>query len=530
MKVCTSQWRSIGYYESWNVGRPAGCPKIEPDEIDASKWTHIHYGFAIVTDSGELEMGNDAERAQLFKLQNLKSRYPNLQLVISVGGWAFNNQPTSHRFTSLAASPEKRQRFVQSVERFLNRYRLDGLDIDWEYPAAPDRGGNPGDIKNYVLLLKELRAALGRFSLSIAAPASYWYLKGFDIAEMAKYLDYIVYMTYDLHGNWDWANKWVGPTLNPHNNWTEVEGALTMIQRAGVPSNKIILGIGFYGRSFKLTDPSCNTPGICTFQDPGPLNSDIDNYSNLATPGRCTQSGGTLASFEIQEIIRDQKLTPVFDRTAISKLLTYNNGKEWIGYDDDETVAIKATKAREQCLGGLVVWALDLDDDLLTSTLEDGGFLQDGDLKDNFLPWNQAIQQFSDGFDFNLDNGHIADDFYTKVSTISSSMYSQYTFSELGLYRLFMVGMNSAQKRLKSFITDRLQIQAQEGSAKVKSDEILQFQTSDPIGRSFFACEEDGKTITCPTPPGRWKNGVMVVRGPGADVQWKVIDENGDSR
>jgi len=39
-------------------------------------------------------------------------------------------------------------------------------------------------------------------TLSIAAPASYWYLKSFPINNMAKLLDYIVYMTYDLHGRY----------------------------------------------------------------------------------------------------------------------------------------------------------------------------------------------------------------------------------------------------------------------------------------------------------------------------------------
>lgn len=37
-------------------------------------------------------------------------------------------------------------------------------------------------------------------TISIAAPSSFWYLKNFPIKEMAKHIDYIVYMTYDLHG------------------------------------------------------------------------------------------------------------------------------------------------------------------------------------------------------------------------------------------------------------------------------------------------------------------------------------------
>jgi GH18 family chitinase len=524
MKVCDGQWKRIGYYESWNVGRPDGCPTVEPNEIDASKWTHIHYGFAVVTESGELDMANQGEREQLMKLQDLKIRYPDLKLIISVGGWAFNNRPTNHLFTNLAASPQKRANFVQSVVRFLNLYKLDGFDIDWEYPTAPERGGRPEDGTNYVALVRDLRAGLGRFSLSIAAPASYWYLKGFEIAEMAKYLDYIVYMTYDLHGNWDWANKWVGPTLNPHNNWTEVEGALTMIQRAGVPSNKILLGIGYYGRSFLLSTPFCDTPGVCTFQDPGPLREDIDNYSNLATPGKCTQAGGTLASFEIQDIIKQQKLTPKYDEKAIAKLLTYNNGKEWVGYDDDETIAIKAAKAREMCLGGLVVWALDLDDDLLTNTLSDGGFLGESSTYE-FVPWSPLKNEFFSRMTFSLDNGIISDSMLDKIDETIATMFRTFTMTQYDATRLVSVGVSELLKRSRNWISDRVQLQSTDNLFKIKNDDLLQFQTQGP-GRNYYQCVENSKEITCPIPSGSWRNGHLIT-DPTDDIEWRLKDAGG---
>lgn len=44
--------------------------------------------------------------------------------------------------------------------------------------------------------------------IGIAAPASYWYLKGFPIGDIAKVVDYIIYMTYDMHGQWDYGNEW----------------------------------------------------------------------------------------------------------------------------------------------------------------------------------------------------------------------------------------------------------------------------------------------------------------------------------
>ena len=75
---------------------------------------------------------------------------------------------------------------------------------------------------------------------------------------MGKALDYIVYMTYDLHGQWDYGNKWTSPgcadgnCLRSHVNLTETINSLAMITKAGVPSNKVVVGVASYGRSFKM--------------------------------------------------------------------------------------------------------------------------------------------------------------------------------------------------------------------------------------------------------------------------------------
>ena len=67
--------------------------------------------------------------------------------------------------------------------------------------------GEKGDGAAYLDFLTALKKAIepGK-SVSIAAPASYWYLKAFPIDKIAEVIDYIVYMTYDLHGQWDYGN------------------------------------------------------------------------------------------------------------------------------------------------------------------------------------------------------------------------------------------------------------------------------------------------------------------------------------
>jgi GH18 family chitinase len=102
---------------------------------------------------------------------------------------------------------------------------------------------------------------------------------------MAEVLDYIVYMTYDLHGQWDAGSQWAsegcpaGNCVRSHVNKTETLQVLSMITKAGVPSNKIFVGESSYGRSFKLAVPGCDGP-MCTYTG--------DRLHSNAAKGKCT--------------------------------------------------------------------------------------------------------------------------------------------------------------------------------------------------------------------------------------------------
>jgi chitinase len=122
----------------------------------------------------------------------------------------------------VASTYPNRQTFIESVIKYLRDYHLDGVDLDWEYPAATDRGGSAVDFDNLVNLLAELREAFNRedpgWEISLTLPTSYWYLRGFDLEWMQKYVDYFNMMTCDLHGMWGQDIKWTGPYLHGHTN------------------------------------------------------------------------------------------------------------------------------------------------------------------------------------------------------------------------------------------------------------------------------------------------------------------------
>jgi GH18 family chitinase len=123
-----------------------------------------------------------------------------------------------------------RATLIANIVKFATQHNLDGVDIDWEYPGEPDiRGipaGSPEEGADYLGFIAQLRAALpSSMSLSITAPSSYWYLKTYLIQATALFVDYIVFMTYDLHGQWDYDNKWTDPGCPTRGNCLRSHGA-----------------------------------------------------------------------------------------------------------------------------------------------------------------------------------------------------------------------------------------------------------------------------------------------------------------
>ncbi|KAI0376688.1 class V chitinase-like protein [Hypomontagnella monticulosa] len=332
---------SVGYYESWNMDRP--CMHMTAKSLGGRGYTHIHWAFADVYQ--DLSVGINDTYKQFDDFVALGS---GTKRIISFGGWGVSTSPATYDLLRRATAPDKREAFTDAVVSFVKKYELDGVDIDWEYPGAPDVPGIPpgleSDGPNYLETLRILRDKLpGSKSLSIAAPASYWYLKAFPIANMAQIVDYIVYMTYDLHGQWDYGNKWAddgcpaGNCLRSH------------VTKANAPSYKIAVGISSYGRSFKMTDPNCSGP-MCGYVGP----------DSAAKPGMCTGTAGYISNAEINRIIRNGgNIQSWFDAKTMTDYLMYE-GTEWVAYMSERTKAARMARWTELNFAGTVDWAIDL--------------------------------------------------------------------------------------------------------------------------------------------------------------------------
>lgn len=171
---------------------------------------------------------------------------------------------------------------------------------------------------------------------------------------MATTLDYIIYMTYDLHGQWDYGSKWSSPgcdtgnCLRSHVNETETKDALSMITKAGAPSNKVVVGVSSYGRSFKMAEKGCDSAN-CKFTG--------SSRESNALKGRCTNTAGYISNAEIDEIIQNgfnKKWT-----SEGSNIMVYND-TEWVAWMDDDMKKYRSEFYDSYNFAGTTDWAVDL--------------------------------------------------------------------------------------------------------------------------------------------------------------------------
>lgn len=204
---------------------------------DCSVLTHINYAFGNVNKSYDGVTIQHPER--LRQLVELKKDH-KIYIVLSIGGW------TAGGFSEMASTHQRRKAFARDCKRIVKEYGLDGIDIDWEYPSSSEAGisSSPDDINNFTLLMKELRKTLGKdYLLSCATIADARFV---DFKAIEPYVDLVNIMMYDV-GNPPYHHASL--YRSEMSGRVTAEEALQAHLAAGMPVNKLVLGVPFYGRS-----------------------------------------------------------------------------------------------------------------------------------------------------------------------------------------------------------------------------------------------------------------------------------------
>lgn len=314
--------------------------ELDVGEIDGSKLSIINYAFVDVKDSMAWLTNIATDTINFRNLVGLRKDNEDLKIVISIGGWSW-----SENFSDAVLTPTSRKRFAETSVAIVEKYDLDGVDIDWEYPGfkGEDNVFRPEDKENFVLMFKELRASLDALSarngktllLTTAVPCFTDFLDRNDMAAAAEYMDYVNLMAYDFYVG--------GPFAGHHSNLYHSEDydaeqsgnrAVTEYVARGVPVEKLVLGIPFYGRSWFMQDG--------------------DNHGINRAIASVTRAGGY--TFVKDSMMARPGLVRHWDDNAKMPYLFDEETNQLVTYDDEESVRIKCDYVIEKNLAGVMFW------------------------------------------------------------------------------------------------------------------------------------------------------------------------------
>ena len=125
----------IGYYDAGAVWRD--CNPVQPENLAAGVLTHINVGYEWVNSNGEITNNNTQTMARMTRL---KRRYNGLRVNVILGGWGFNDpysddRGSIHRWSDVVSTVPNREKFINSLVRYMHRHSLDGVDIGECHPV-----------------------------------------------------------------------------------------------------------------------------------------------------------------------------------------------------------------------------------------------------------------------------------------------------------------------------------------------------------------------------------------------------------
>ncbi|KAI9301433.1 glycosyl hydrolases family 18-domain-containing protein [Cunninghamella echinulata] len=297
----------------------------------------------------------------------------------------------------MVASSQQRQKFIQWHIDFIQKYKTDGIDIDWEYPSKQGAGCNEVndlDTQHFLVLLKELRKSLDKtfpndhklvtmavhllpFTNQHGVPSS-------DVSSFVPYFDFINIMTYDMNGVWSGVTGPNAPfkaEANKGNGLSFVQ-SIQAWRNAGIPKEKINAGLAFYGRSMQAKQDMTILKSQYQIANQDAPQGDADDvfWTDLSCPSQGDRQGGYSGIWKWSHI-RSQGLLSkdyistgkgwlrFWDEVSKTPWLFHTSSKIYISYDDPQSLGIKIEHVVCEDLAGVMIWDIhqDKDDELINA-------------------------------------------------------------------------------------------------------------------------------------------------------------------
>lgn len=378
----------VGYFPEWGIY--SGHKNYVPANVPLDKVTHINYAFATIkdglishfdtyaaTDVTHGEAWDSPYKGNLGQFEKLKKDYPHLSVMVSIGGWS-----QSGNFHDIAATQTARDKFAASVVQYIRDHKMDGADIDWEYPGSyrePDTLDNPNDQgtpkaddsenETFNLLLQTLRTHLDTagtqdekyYQLTAAVSASFSNIDFLNPQDYAPYLDFINIMTYDLHGAWDTQTNHQSALYSKSDapNDLNIDSVVQKFISLGIDRKKLIVGTPFYSRGWKGVVPNNTNNGL------EGLLADANGGANGTWDGG--RAGGMNPYYHMVELEKNADFAKYYDTEAQAPYLYSASKQEMYTYEDKQSLGAKVNYVKENNLGGMIIWELSGDMDTTSS-------------------------------------------------------------------------------------------------------------------------------------------------------------------
>ena len=304
------------YYPSWITTLP-------PSSINTSLFTHIFYAFLAPNNATfKFEVSNSTAASLVGFTSALRYARPPAKALFSVGG-----EGSGAFFALMAAKPSSRRAFISSCIEVARKFGFDGVDLDWEFPQSPNEASLLG------LVMKEFRSAIKKEAQITSRPpllltAAVYFSADFFLAaapysypaaSMSRSLDWVNVMSYDYNGAWSNTTGPNSALFDPSSDVNTIFGLKSWI-RAGMPKEKIVMGLSVYGRTWQLNDPVADNRFGATAIGPG-------------------RGNGVLTFAEVDGLVNESGATVVYDVDTVSLYTVV--GSSWISFDNAFTINTK---------------------------------------------------------------------------------------------------------------------------------------------------------------------------------------------
>lgn len=302
------------------------------DNIDFNGLTHIIYAFLKPNPDGTLI---DITKPDRLNELVEKAHENDVKVVIAIGGWSYKDVPIQGIFETLATSDKGIENFVNDAIKYVNKYNLDGIELDWEYP-------NEQSAANYEKLVVALGDALRENGKSFSAALAGSWSKVSQASSLISISDVAL-------NEFEWINIMAYDfPVGHHSPYWFSESSMGYWLSRGVPKEKVILGLPLYARpSWKQYRHLVEMDKSNAYRDYAKGDKLDSYYNGIYTIKQKTRlalaRGGGIMFFDINEDTHDEtscqkaalEVINSFNQYGLNDLYIIVDEKQ-LQYDQDE--------------------------------------------------------------------------------------------------------------------------------------------------------------------------------------------------